>query len=148
MKRLDNLAIVHAERRLKIIRDAFGLAKVQPGWIHFIRHALNMTLEKLAERVGVSKTTAAQAERGEAEGKLTLATLKKMAEAMECEFVYAFVPKDPIKDILKKQAVIKAKKLLKSADIHMQLEDQQVKQKMDERILMLSEKLIQKGDVW
>ena len=148
MKRLDDLAMAQVERRLKAIRAALGLAKVKPGWIQFTRHALGMTLEKLAERAGVSKTTAAQAERGEVHGKLTMDTLKKMATAMDCEFIYAFVPKDPIKDLLKKHAVLKAKKLLKQADTHMLLEDQQVKLSIDERVSLLAEKLLQKGDVW
>lgn len=148
MKRLDDLAMSQVERRLKIIRKAFMQMKVKPGWIRFTRNALGMTLEKLAERAGVSKTTAAQAERGEIEGKVTMETLKKMAAAMECEFVYAFVPKAPLKDIFEREALAKAKKLLKNADTHMQLEDQQVKRSMDERIRLIADRLIKKGDIW
>lgn len=148
MKQLSDLAISQVERRLSALRAVIGQLKVKPGWIHFTRHALNMTLEKLAERAGVAKTTAAQAERGEVEGKLTMETLKKMAAAMDCEFVYAFVPKEPLKNILEKQALIKAKKLLKNADTHMLLEDQQVKGSQDERISRLAGKLLQKGDIW
>ncbi len=148
MKPLDDLAISQAERRILAIRSVIGQLKVKPGWVYFTRRTLNMTLEKLAERVGVSKTTVAQAERREVEGKLTMETLKKMAAAMNCDFVYAFVPKESLKDILEKQALVKAKKLLKSADTHMLLEDQQVKSSREERISMLATKLLQKGDVW
>ena len=49
------------------------------------------------------KAAIAQAERGEAKGKVTIETLKRMAEAMECEFVYAFVPKKNIQGHFKEK---------------------------------------------
>lgn len=39
-------------------------------------------------------------EKHEAEGKIILATLSKLAEAMDCELVYAFVPEKKVEDIL------------------------------------------------
>lgn len=113
-----------------------------------MRQALHMTLKQLAARAGVTTSTIAQAERGEAAGKLSLATLKAMAQAMECEFMYAFVPKSDIASVMKKAARQKAKRLLTSADVHMTLEDQGVKQSMEERIELLAEKFFKKGDVW
>ena len=148
MKLLDDLALTQVERRLKTIRVAFKEAKVHPGWINYMRHALGMTLQKLAERTKVSKPTIAQAERGEAKGKVTVETLKKLAEAMECEFVYAFVPKKTIKIIVKEKALEKAKRILLEADTHMILEDQRVEQDIKTRIERLADTLIEKGDVW
>ena len=107
-----------------------------------------MTLQKLAERAGVSKATVAQAERGEAKGKVTIETLNKMAQAMECEFVYAFIPKSSLRDIIKENALKKAKGLIRNADTHMALEDQRVKEDLSARTKMLAEALIEKGDVW
>jgi predicted DNA-binding mobile mystery protein A len=148
MKPPNELVLIQVERRLAKIRAGISLMKVKPGWIRFIRQTLNMTLEKLADRAGVSKPTVAQAERGEEEGKITIATLKKMAAAMECEFVYAFVPKEPIETVIKKQATIKSKKILKAADTHMILENQQVEQDMKVRVARLTEELIRKGNIW
>jgi predicted DNA-binding mobile mystery protein A len=148
MKPLDNLAIAQIERRLKPLKKSFMDTKVRPGWIQYIRHALGMTLEKLAERTGVTKSAIAQAEKGEAKGKVNIETLKKMAAAMECEFVYAFVPKKNIKDILNENASIKAKRILSKADTHMSLEDQKVEQDLKQRIERLANSLIEKGDVW
>lgn len=148
MKRLDSLALTQVERRLKPIRLAFKNAAVRPGWINYMRQTLGMTLQKLAERTKVSKAAVAQAERGEAKGKVTIDTLKKMAEAMECEFVYAFVPKKSIKEVLREKALAKAKRILLKADTHMTLEDQRVKQDLKMRIESLADILIEKGDVW
>lgn len=148
MKPLDKLALTQIERRLKIIRVALKDSKVRPGWINYMRQALGMTIQKLAERANVSKTTAAQAERGEAKGKVTIDTLKKMAEAMDCEFVYAFVPNKTIKITLKERALEKAKRILLEADTHMTLEDQRVEQDIKDRIERLADTLIENGDVW
>jgi predicted DNA-binding mobile mystery protein A len=147
-KPLDQLALSQIERRLNSIRKAANYTKVKPGWIQYTRQALGMTLKKLAERTGVSKATVAQAERSEQQGKTTIATLKKMAEAMECEFVYAFVPKSTIKATLREQALKKAVRLLSNADTHMTLEDQKVEDDMQSRVERLADRLIQKGDVW
>jgi len=148
MKPLDHLALMQIERRLKSIRVALKDTKVRPGWINYMRQALGMTLQKLAERTKVSKSTIAQAERGEAKGKITIETLKKMAEAMECEFVYAFVPKKTIKITLKEKALEKAKRILLEADTHMTLENQRVEQDIKARVERLADTLIVKGDVW
>ena len=148
MKTLDRLAISQANRRIKTIRQAFKGEKVRPGWIHYMRCILNMTLKKLADRVGVSIGTVAQAERGEAAEKVTIGTLKAMAQAMECELVYAFIPKGDIDELLKKQALEKAKRILSTADIHMTLENQRVEQNFQDRLERLASKLFDKGDVW
>ena len=58
---------------------------------------------------------------------------------MDCEFVYAFVPKSSIKTTLKEQALKKAKRLLAEADTHMTLEDQRVEQDMKTRIERLAD---------
>lgn len=148
MGKINELALSQIERRLKPIRAVAKNTKVRQGWIHYIRHALGMTLKNLGDRASVSIGTIAQAERGEVSGKITISTLKKMAEAMECEFVYAFVPKKSVKDILNKNALDKATRILLVADTHMELEDQQVTQDIKIRIKSLANKLIEKGDVW
>ena len=148
MKPLDCLAISQANRRIKTIRQAFQGEKVRPGWIRYMRQTLNMTLKNLAARVGVSIATVAQAERGEAAGKVTIGTLRTMAQAMECEFVYAFISNVDIDELLKKKALEKAKQILSRADTHMTLENQRVEQNFQERLERLANKLFDKGDVW
>ena len=148
MKPMDEIAVKQIERRIKNIRAALKDAKVRPGWIKYMRQALGMTLKKLSERTSVSVASVAQAERSEAKGKVTIATLKKMAEGMDCEFIYAFVPRKTIKETLKARALQKAKQLLAQADTHMTLENQKVEQDLNERIEMLAKTLLNKGDVW
>lgn len=148
MKPLDRLAKNQINRRLKALRMHSQDTKVQPGWVKYMRRALGITLKQLAKQTGVSISTIAHIERSEAAGTASLNTLKKIAAAMECELVYAFVLKDDLETALKKAARKKARQILAIADTHMTLEDQRVEQSRQERIERLADELIQKGNIW
>lgn len=148
MKPLDNLALEQIERRLtQVTREAENM-QIRTGWVRYIRTALGMSLEVLAKRSKIPISTLSQAEKREAQGKVTLETLRKMAAAMDCELVYAIIPRTPLRVVIKEQAHRKAARILKKADTHMELEDQAVQSSMKERIERLSEKLIKDGDIW
>ena len=148
MKRRNDLASNQLNRRISSLRSVQSQATVHPGWIRFMRQSLQMTLKQLAEKAHLSLPTIAQAERGEAAGKTSLATLKTMAHAMDCELMYAFVPKKDVSELIENAAFEKAKKILSQADVHMTLEDQQVTLSFEERVNQLAKKLLEKGDVW
>jgi predicted DNA-binding mobile mystery protein A len=145
---IDNLALVQIERRLKPLRKYAGNTKLRTGWIHYMRTTIGMTLKNLADRARISVSTVAQSEKREIQGKVTLDTLQKLAAAMDCELIYAFIPKTEIQILLKEKALAKAQKILSKANTHMSLEDQEVQQSMKERIERLAEKLIRDGDIW
>lgn len=113
-----------------------------------MRNALGLTLAELAKLVSISPVTLAQAERREIEGKVSLSTLRKIAEAMECELIYSFVPKKDMKTLIHDKAFEKAAKTLGIADLHMKLENQKVEGDELERIERLAKKFIEKGDIW
>ncbi|MDA9189358.1 helix-turn-helix domain-containing protein [bacterium] len=144
----NKMAIKHAKKRREDLLQVLPSMKVRPGWIKYIRSLLGMTLKELGTLADVSLSTVAQAEKREAEGKVTIETLNKIAKAMECEFVYAFVPKEDISDMLKKKAMEKAKRSILRADTHMSLEDQKVQVDLNSRVETLAQKLIEKGKVW
>jgi predicted DNA-binding mobile mystery protein A len=113
-----------------------------------MRTALGLTLNELSQRVGIAAPTLAQSEKREAEGKVSISTLKKIAEAMDCELVYSFVPKKEFKSLILDKAREKARNSLKKADLHMKLENQKADGDMEERIERLARKLIEQGDIW
>lgn len=78
------------------------------GWVRAVREALGMSSYQLARRMGVSQTRIIQFERKEVDGSIRLASLQRAAEAMQCAFVYAIVPKEPFEDIVLRQAYLKA----------------------------------------
>lgn len=145
---MDEIAINQVDRRLDRLRRVLGEAQVVPGWIYYMRHALKLTLENLAKISGLSKASIQQMEKREAEGRITIATLRKMAHSMECELMYAFVPQKGIKKIVFDKACKKAEELIRNADIHMTLEDQKVIEDMELRIKRLANELIARRDIW
>lgn len=50
-------------------------------------------MDSVARRLGVTKHEVFRLEMAERSGRIVLATLKRTAEAMECEVVYALVPR-------------------------------------------------------
>lgn len=148
MKRDKSIQLGQAEKRSEVLKKLTNQVQMRTGWIEYMRAVLGLTLQDLAKRAGISKPTTAQSERREAEGKVTLETLKKMANAMECDLFYAFVPRKKIGSILMDQAIQKARSILSRADTHMSLEDQKVEESMDIRIQRLAQKLIDNGNVW
>lgn len=106
------------------------------GWITTIREALGMTNKVLAQRLGCSQANITAIERREAKRTITLETLDKAAQAMNCKLVYCLVPLEPLDEILKKQAKAVAQKRIKSVNHSMKLElqgltAQQLKQQED-----------------
>ena len=96
------------------------------GWIQSARLALGMSLRQLAERVGVSVSALTNFEKREQADSVSLATLKKVANAMDMELVYYFKPKDgSVKNAVEKQARKKAQEILNQSNQTMKLEDQE-----------------------
>ena len=63
------------------------------GWLRAVRQALNLAQADVAKNAGVTKQAYAQFERGETAGTLSLGSLQRAAEAMDCELVYFLVPR-------------------------------------------------------
>jgi len=117
------LARKQLERRLAPIRE-MTLVSPPKGWIKAIRESLGMTARQLAARMGVGPSRIPLIEEAELTGSTTLKTLRQAAAAMNCAFVYAFVPIEPLDDILRERAMQKARKDVARLDHTMRLENQ------------------------
>ncbi len=121
------------------------------GWLRTVRKALGMSGTQLATRLGVTKARISRAEHDEPQGSLTLKTMQSMAEAMDCTFVYAVVPKCNVEDVIKARAFEKARAQVKVASAHMALESQTLSEEQIEfEIERLAEQLIHNmpSDFW
>ena len=97
------------------------------GWIRAIRTAIGMSARQLAERMGVSQQALSRLEGKEANDAVTLKSLRRAAEAMNCKVVYAIVPEEgSLQDLIEEQALKKAKELVEAVDHTMMLEAQGV----------------------
>jgi predicted DNA-binding mobile mystery protein A len=96
------------------------------GWIKAIRAALGMTTAQLAKRLGVRQPSVVAIEQSEAKGTIELATLRRVAEALDCTLVYALVPNKPLEAIVRDRAGAFARRRREPVEHSMLLEDQQV----------------------
>ena len=112
-------ALVHKTGNLTQLRDA---QPPKQGWISAVRQALGMTAKQLAERVGLSQPRIAKMELNE--NNLKISTMKKIAEGLDCDFVYGFVPKSSLQETINRQARKKAEAILSNVNTNMALEDQ------------------------
>lgn len=92
------------------------------SWINTVREAIGMTALQLAKRLGVTQPRIAAMEKNEE--NLKISTLKNVAKAMNCEFVYYFKPKTNFQGLVKEQAKTKAKEIYKDVNLNMALEAQ------------------------
>jgi len=117
------LARKQLERRLGPLR-AMTLVAPPKGWIKALRESLGMTARQLAARMGVAPSRIPAIEKAEVTGATTLRTLRQAAAAMNCAFVYAFVPIEPLEEMLRDRAMQKARKDVSRVDHTMRLENQ------------------------
>jgi predicted DNA-binding mobile mystery protein A len=110
-----------------------GLASI--GWIKTIREALGMTSKDLASRVGVNQSRIIHMEQAEVEGSIKISTMKRIADALEMDFVYAFVPHTSLNGMVREQARLLALKKMERLDHTMRLEMQELSSEEKEKAL-------------
>lgn len=94
------------------------------GWLKAIREALGMTATHLAKKLGVSTSTVTRLETSEADDTVSLGTLRRAAEALDCELHYALVPKKSLADTLEARATALARRQMAAVSHSMALEAQ------------------------
>jgi len=99
------------------------------GWIKAVRQALGMTTSQLAARLGVKQPSVVALEQSEAKGSIELATLRRVAVALDCTLVYALVPNKPLETTIRDRARAFASKRLGPVEHSMLLEAQKVESK-------------------
>lgn len=93
------------------------------GWIRAVRDALGMTSRQLGLRMRISQPAVAQLERSEAAGVIQLDTLRRAADALECDLVYAFVPRTTLTDTVRTRAEHVARQDIAAVDLTMRLDE-------------------------
>ena len=128
MKKSKSAALsrAHIDERLKDLAPAARYTPPVKGWIRAIREALGMTAEQLARRLGVKQPSVIQMEQSEAKGSIELATLRRVADALDCTLIYAFVPKKPLEETVRARARNFIRRRRAPVEHSMLLEDQKV----------------------
>ena len=117
------LRLSQLDRALKDMRSL--PPRPTSGWISSVREALGLTLGQIGQHIRASRQAVQQLERAEATDRITLGALRRVAEAMGCELVYALVPKaGSFAELAERPTRDRATRDVKSVMHTMMLEDQ------------------------
>jgi predicted DNA-binding mobile mystery protein A len=140
---LRSLALYQIDKTLSSWRS---LPRLPPtgGWLRAVRQTLGMTTRQLAKSVGVTQGAVVDAERNEAKGDITLATLQRYAAALGCELSYVLVPKRPLREMVEERADRIARDQVSRVRHSMALENQQTgKEHLELQVAQIKRKLLE-----
>ncbi len=109
------------QKKFDLMKKA-AIERPPQGWLKTIREFLGMTTTQLAKKINVAQPRVINLEKNEKNTKIS--TMERIADALNCDFVYAFIPRENIDDIIYNQAKKKALKILNRVNKNMGLENQ------------------------
>lgn len=139
------------DRRFAALREGLAGAAARPagGWVRAIREALGMSTADLAARLKVAPSTVNRFEVNEQAGRIQLDTLVRIADELDCDLVYALVPRRPLEDIVDDRARELASRELAAVGHTMTLEAQGLAaERVRERVDDLAEELKSRPGLW
>ncbi|MFC4144618.1 mobile mystery protein A [Pedobacter mendelii] len=130
------ILIRQLDSKIVSFKSLISIKSSPKGWINQIRTGLNMSQVQLAKRLGITAPAIIDLERREAEGAITLKSLKEAGEALNLKLVYGFVPKDgTLEAMIEQKAREQAIEIIKRTSVTMKLEDQENSQSRLEEAL-------------
>ncbi len=83
------------DQQTSVMHDArTAIRRPVRGWLQGVREAIGLRQTAVAKGIGVTRQSYAQLEQAEANRSISLKSLDRAAEAMDCEVVYFLVPKE------------------------------------------------------
>ena len=120
---MDNKKLLRRsyQKKFNALKSAI-IERPPQGWLKTIREFLGMTTTQLAKKINVAQPRVINLEKNEKNTKIS--TMERIADALNCDFVYAFIPRENIDNIIYNQAKKKALKILSKVHTNMSLENQ------------------------
>lgn len=139
----QKLLIEQVDRKLAEFKPLNSFTVPQIGWIHTIRRALKMSLRQLGNRLKISPQSMKEIEEREANGSLTLKSLREVGAVLDMKLIYGFIPKsDSIEDMIEKRAESVAREIVIRTSQTMKLEDQEnSKERLEKAIKSRTEEI-------
>lgn len=107
MAQFSQSALAQFDRQLVPLRKAANqLAHARPGsgWVSALRHALGMSGAALARRMGMTRGAVYKLEANEVDESISVASLRRAAQALDADFVYAIIPRAPLRKMINEKA--------------------------------------------
>ena len=125
MRNKRKLLIEQLDQKLQTFSESRNVLVPERRWIKTIRTSLNMTMAQLGTKLNITRQGVKRIEESEANGTITINSLKDVAMALELKLVYALVPKNgTMDDLIQKKADKLAQKIVLRTNQNMKLEDQ------------------------
>ncbi|MEO2071331.1 MAG: mobile mystery protein A [Zunongwangia sp.] len=130
MRNKHSLLIEQLDQKLQPFDQTKKALVPERGWINTIRTTLNMTMAQLGTKLNITRQGVKNLEKSEANGSITLNSLRDVSNAMDLKLVYAMVPKDgTINDLVNVKAEKLARRIVMRTNQNMKLEDQGIEEK-------------------
>jgi predicted DNA-binding mobile mystery protein A len=81
------------DEMLLAFRAARIAAGERRGWLREVRQVVGIPVKEVARRLGVCKWEVLRLEKAESESTIVLGNLRRSAEALDCDLVYALTPR-------------------------------------------------------
>ena len=125
MRNKHSLLIEQLDQKLQPFDQTKKALVPERGWINTIRTTLNMTMAQLGTKLNITRQGVKNLEKSEANGTITLNSLRDVSNAMDLKLVYAMVPKDgTINDLVNVKAEKLARRIVMRTNQNMKLENQ------------------------
>ena len=128
----NKLTRAQLDKKLSPLKN-LKLPKPKSGWLRSIRLALGMPQNALAKRLKIKSQSLVDIEKSEQSGKISLATLERVAAELNCDVFYTLIPCTSLKDTIEQQAERAATKIVDRANLHMDLESEATSKKFQAR---------------
>ena len=143
MRNKRTLLIEQLDQKLEAFSKTKEIIIPERGWINTIRTTFNMTMAQLGSKLKITRQGVKRIEESEANGTITINSLKDVANALEMKFVYGFIPKDgSIENLINLKAEKLARKIVLRTNQNMKLENQGISEdKIDASIIDLANEI-------
>ena len=96
------------------------------GWLKAVRLALGMSSQQLAKKLSVTRQGVQDMEHREKDGSITIKALREVANALDMQLVYGFVPREgSLEALIDRKARELATQIVLRTSNSMKLEDQE-----------------------
>ncbi|HEV2484026.1 MAG TPA: hypothetical protein VGT08_00695 [Terracidiphilus sp.] len=92
-RQLDEASLVFRVARKTAAADRRTAADTG-SWLRSVRQAVGIPVDEVARRLGVIKWEVFRLEKAERDSRIVMATLRRAADALGCELIYALIPRE------------------------------------------------------
>ena len=87
------LLIQQTDKKTQVFKELKSVITPSKGWINTFRKALKMSLRQLGNRLQISPQSVKEIEEREANGTITIKSMRDVANALDMQLVYGFISK-------------------------------------------------------